>query len=49
MLVASAEQARRALGWAPQRSDLETILRDAWAWSEKRFGAPHPSRARAGS
>jgi UDP-glucose 4-epimerase len=49
MLVASAELARRALGWAPQRSDLETILRDAWTWSEKRFGAPHPSRARAGS
>lgn len=33
-LVASNEKARRLLGWAPQRSDIDTIIRDAWAWAE---------------
>lgn len=40
VLVASPDQARRHLGWTPQRSDLETMLRDAWAWSQARFRAP---------
>ena len=31
-LVASAALARRALGWAPTRSDLREIIRSAWAW-----------------
>ncbi|MCO4774131.1 MAG: UDP-glucose 4-epimerase GalE [Deltaproteobacteria bacterium] len=31
MLVASAERARRELGWSPTR-DLAAIVRDAWAW-----------------
>jgi UDP-glucose-4-epimerase GalE len=34
-LVASAEKAERMLGWTPQHSDLDTILRTAWAWFEK--------------
>ncbi len=34
-LVASNAKAREALGWTPQRSDIETIIRDAWAWAEK--------------
>lgn len=38
VLVAGAEQARQDLSWRPQRSDLETVLRDAWAWSQSRFG-----------
>jgi len=33
-LVAASERARRLLGWRPSRSDLETILRDAWAWQK---------------
>lgn len=37
-LVANADRARRELGWTPKRSDLPTLLKDAWAWSEKRFG-----------
>ncbi len=37
-LVASADKARTLLGWAPVRSDLPTILSDAWAWHVKRFG-----------
>lgn len=31
-LVASAEKAAERLGWRPQHSDLETILKTAWAW-----------------
>ncbi|HUS68569.1 MAG TPA: UDP-glucose 4-epimerase GalE [Kofleriaceae bacterium] len=34
VLVASSERARKELGWAPQKQDLEVILRDAWAWLE---------------
>ena len=34
-LVAGNAAARRVLGWAPQRSDLATILRDAWAWERR--------------
>ena len=33
-LVASAEKARESLGWVPRHSDLETILKTAWAWFE---------------
>ncbi len=31
VLVASCERATRVLGWRPQRSSLERIVRDAWA------------------
>jgi UDP-arabinose 4-epimerase len=31
-LVADPGLAGRVLGWRPRRSDLETILRDAWRW-----------------
>lgn len=31
-LVASAERARRVLGWTPLKPRLEEIVRDAWAW-----------------
>lgn len=37
-LVANADLARRELGWTPMRSDLPTLLKDAWSWSQKRFG-----------
>ncbi len=32
VLIASAERARRVLGWGPQFGDLETILETAWDW-----------------
>ncbi|MCX8007872.1 MAG: UDP-glucose 4-epimerase GalE [Coriobacteriia bacterium] len=39
VLVASWERARRELGWRARRSDLATIVRDAWAWERGgRFG-----------
>ena len=31
-LVADARKAEQVLGWRPQRSDLETIIANAWAW-----------------
>ncbi len=36
-LVASSEQAKQILGWTPTRADLDTILRDAWAWHQQRY------------
>ncbi|MHA7856861.1 MAG: UDP-glucose 4-epimerase GalE [Henriciella sp.] len=35
ILVASAEKAKTVLGWVPQYSDMETILKTAWAWFEQ--------------
>lgn len=32
VLVASVQRARQELGWQPQRSSLDQIVRDAWAW-----------------
>jgi UDP-glucose-4-epimerase GalE len=32
VLVADASQAGNALGWKPQHSGLETIIRNAWTW-----------------
>jgi len=36
VLVASSEKVRRVLGWRPQRSDLESIVRSAWEWHKVR-------------
>lgn len=39
MLVASAERARRELGWSPRYVDLREIVRTAWLWHSGRpFG-----------
>jgi UDP-arabinose 4-epimerase len=38
-LVASAEKATNELGWRPQHSDIDTIIRTAWAWAEKERAA----------
>ncbi|HMK67125.1 MAG TPA: GDP-mannose 4,6-dehydratase, partial [Stellaceae bacterium] len=32
VLVADARRAREVLGWAPRLSDLDTIIKTAWAW-----------------
>jgi UDP-glucose 4-epimerase len=34
VLVASAERARRRLGWQPTRTDLAEIIRDAWTFAQ---------------
>lgn len=46
-LVADASRASELLGWTPLRSDLATIMTDAWRWHQKRFGDAGP-RAGAG-
>ena len=33
-LVASNERARQLLGWQPTRSDVQSILSDAWRWHQ---------------
>jgi UDP-glucose-4-epimerase GalE len=38
VLVAEASRAKRLLGWSAERSDLATIITDAWRWHRKRFG-----------
>lgn len=35
-LVADGSRAMQQLGWQPQHSDLETIIRDAWQWECRR-------------
>jgi UDP-glucose-4-epimerase GalE len=39
VLVADARKAHDVFGWAAQRSDLATIIADAWRWHSLRFGA----------
>ncbi len=34
-LIASYEKAKKELGWLPKRSDVKTIISDAWAWHSK--------------
>jgi UDP-arabinose 4-epimerase len=38
VLVADARKAREVFGWVAQRSDLATIIADAWRWHNVRFG-----------
>ena len=42
-LIADASLGRSELGWNPQLSDLQTIVRTAWAWHRR----AHPTRERA--
>jgi UDP-glucose 4-epimerase len=36
-LVASSEQAKKHLGWAPKHPELDDILASAWAWHQVRY------------
>lgn len=38
VLLASRARAEAALGWKPELSDLETILRTAWNWHRRKHG-----------
>ncbi len=44
ILVAAPTEARKLLGWSPIRSDLNTIIADAWRWQKLRSIAV-PARA----
>jgi UDP-glucose 4-epimerase len=37
VLVASSEKAIRELGWKPRYTELDEIVRTAWAWHQKRY------------
>ena len=37
VLVASSEKAIRELGWKPKYTELDEIVRTAWAWHKKRY------------
>lgn len=41
ILVADAGAARRELGWMPARSQIETIVRDAWMWERRMCAMNH--------
>ena len=41
ILVADPSSAKRLLGWSTKRSDLSTIIADAWRWHRLRFGQHH--------
>jgi UDP-glucose 4-epimerase len=38
VLVASSARAMKQLGWKPRYTQLDDILRTAWAWHRKRYG-----------
>lgn len=48
VLVASAERARRRLGWRPSRSDLAGIVEDAWRFAREREHGHEARQARQG-
>jgi UDP-glucose 4-epimerase len=35
ILIASSDKIQRELGWQPQVSDLDTIIRSAWLWRQR--------------
>lgn len=39
VLVGDYSKAAEILGWAPEQSDMRTLLSDAWAWHQKRHGS----------
>ncbi|MFE0460882.1 UDP-glucose 4-epimerase GalE [Kitasatospora sp. NPDC058965] len=41
VLVASAERARRELGWVPKRPELDAIVADAWAFTLNKYEQQH--------
>ena len=36
-LVASSEKIQRELGWKPKFAELDTIVRSAWEWQQRRY------------
>ncbi len=43
VLVAKSDRLRKFLGWEPKRSDIHTIVADAWAFDQKRATESVPS------
>ena len=36
-LVSGSERASRDLGWQPSRSDMKTMIADAWRWHQSGY------------
>ena len=45
VLVASSEKAVRELGWRPSRTDLRTVVEDAWAFTSALGDRAHSAPA----
>lgn len=43
-LIADPRKANDMLGWSTERSNLKTIITDAWRWHALRFGRNNPMR-----
>lgn len=43
-LIASSDKAKQELGWNPTRTNLETIVSDAWAFTKELGEAAHSAR-----
>jgi len=48
-LIADPQLGQTLLRWTPEKSDLRTIVRTAWAWHQKRSLETTPGAARVGS
>lgn len=35
-LIAGSDKAKTVLGWTPRRTEIDTIIQDAWRWHEQR-------------
>lgn len=44
VLIASSEKIKRELGWSPERTDLRTIVTDAWAFTSTLGDKAHSAR-----
>ncbi|MBP1612292.1 MAG: putative UDP-glucose 4-epimerase, partial [Acidobacteria bacterium] len=40
VLVAAVGRAATELGWRPERSEIGTVVKDAWAWEQTRRSGP---------
>jgi UDP-glucose 4-epimerase len=37
VLVAGSEKIKQELGWRPKFAELDTIVRSAWEWQQRRY------------
>lgn len=45
VLVADGQRGWTVLGWRPRRSELDTIIADAWRWQQRRVSVPVAKKA----
>jgi UDP-glucose 4-epimerase len=48
VLVASIARAAAELGWVPRRSELDTVVGDAWTWLQTHLGSTAPTLSSPG-